>query len=314
MVRIVPEGQVAFGMQLPIQAQSHLLAESWEASAGVDEMVDLARIAEHAGFCYLAVCDHAAIPKDRAGAMSTTWWDCMTTLSYLAAVTSRIRLLSHVYVLPLTHPLRAAKQWTTLDALSGGRAILGVGSGDVDGELVALGVDPAQRGELLDEALDAVEAAFADEYSSHDGPRWSYREMGIAPRPVQDRIPIWVGGSSRAAIRRSAERGDGWLPAGAPEGGMSAAVALIRELRERVGRTDPFTIGGLSGPLYVGEPTWDIGRAVTGSPEQVAGFLRVLAGLGVNQIQVAFRSRDAHELYDQVRVFGAEVAPLVQDR
>jgi probable F420-dependent oxidoreductase len=311
VVRIVPEGQVAFGMQLPIQAQSHLFAESWEASAGVNEMVDVARISEHAGFCYLAVCDHAAIPKDAAGAMSTTWWDCMTTLSYLAAVTSRIRLLSHVYVLPLTHPLRAAKQWTTLDALSGGRAILGVGSGHVEGEFAALGVDHARRGELLDEALDAVEAAFADEYSSHDGPAWSYREMGVSPRPVQSRIPIWVGGSSRAAIARSAERGDGWLPEGAPEGGMSAAVALIRERRERAGRTDPFTIGGLSGPLYVGEPTWDIGRAVTGSPEQVAGFLRVLAGLGVNQIQVAFRSRDVHELYDQIRVFGAEVAPLV---
>jgi alkanesulfonate monooxygenase SsuD/methylene tetrahydromethanopterin reductase-like flavin-dependent oxidoreductase (luciferase family) len=291
-VRIVPEGQVAFGMQLPIQAQSHLFAEGWEASAGVAEMVDLARIADHSGFCYLAVCDHAAIPKDRAGAMTTTWWDCMSTLSYLAAVTTQVRLLSHVYALPLAHPLRVAKQWTTLDSLSGGRAILGVGAGNIEGEFAALGVDFARRGELLDEA---------------------YREMGITPRPVQDRIPIWVGGSSRAAIQRSAERGDGWLPERAPEGGMSAAIALIRSLRERAGRADePFTIGALSGPLYVGEPTWDIGRAVTGSPEQVAGFLRVLAGLGVNQIQVAFRSRDAHELYDQIRVFGAEVAPLVQ--
>ena len=312
-MRIVPEGQVAFGMQLPIQAQSHLFAESWEGSAGVAEMVDLARIADHSGFCYLAVCDHAAIPKDRAGVMSTTWWDCMSTLCYLAAVTSRVWLLSHVYALPLAHPLRAAKQWTTLDALSGGRAILGVGVGDVEGEFAALGVDFSRRDELLDEALDALNAAFADEYSSHDGPTWSYREMGITPRPVQDRIPIWVGGSSRAAIQRSAERGDGWLPEGAPEGGMSAAIALIRSLREQAGRADePFTIGALSGPLYVGEPTWDIGRAVTGSPEQVAGFLRVLAGLGVNQIQVSFRSRDAHELYDQIRVFGAEVAPLVQ--
>jgi probable F420-dependent oxidoreductase len=312
-VRIVPEGRVAFGMQLPVQAQSPLFAEGWEASAGVGEMADLARIAEHSGFCYVAVCDHAAIPKDQAGAMSTAWWDCVSTLSYLAAVTSRIRLLSHVYVLPFSHPLRVAKQWTTLDALSGGRAILGVGAGHVEGEFAALGVNYERRGELLDEALDALHAAFTDEYSSHDGPTWSYREMGIAPRPVQDRIPIWVGGSSRAAIRRSAERGDGWLPEGAPEGGMSAAVALIRELRERAGRADePFTIGGLSGPLYVGEPKWDIGRAVTGSPEQVAGFLRVLAGFGVNQIQVAFRSRDAHELYDQIRVFGAEVAPLVQ--
>jgi hypothetical protein len=79
-----------------------------------------------------------------------------------------------------------------------------------------------------------------------------------------------------------------------------------------VGRVaEPFTVGALSGPLYVGEPRWDIGRAVHGSPQQIAAFLRVLAGLGVDQIQVGFRSRDVHELYDQLRLFGAEVAPHV---
>jgi len=312
VVRIVAEGQVAFGIQMPVQAQSHLFAESWEASAGVAEMVDVARIAEHAGFAYVAVCDHVAIPKDRADAMSTTWWDCIATLSYIAAVTSRIRLLSHVYVLPFSHPLRAAKQWATLDALSGGRAIVGVGAGHVEGEFAALGVDFARRGALLDEAIDALRASLADEFSSHEGRQWSYKEMGITPRPVQDRIPVWVGGSSRAAIERAAERGDGWLPQGPPEGGMSAAIARIRELRDQGGRAaEPFTIGALSGPLYVGEPTWDIGRAVTGSPEQIAGFLRVLAGFGADQIQVGFRSRDMHELYDQIRMFGADVAPLV---
>ena len=313
MVRVVPEGQVAFGIQLPVQAQSSLFAEPWEAGAGPAEMVDVARIAEHAGFAYVAANDHVAIPKANAPAMTTAWYDTVATLSYVAALTSRVRLLSHVVALPLAHPLRVAKQWATLDALSGGRAILGVGAGHVEGEFEALGVDFADRGRALDEAIDALRAAFAHEYSSHAGDRWSYDEMGVAPRPVQPRLPIWVGGSSPAAVRRAAVRGDGWLPHQPPKEGMSAAIALIRELRERAGRAgEPFTIGALSGPLYVGEPTWDIGRAVTGSAEQVAGFLRVLAGLGVNQIQVAFRSRDAHELYDQVRIFGTEVAPLVR--
>ena len=168
------------------------------------------------------------------------------------------------------------------------------------------------RGELLDQSIDAVRAAFDGEYSSHTGPGWSYEEMGLSPRPVQARLPIWVGGSSPAAVRRAAERGDGWLPAGPPEGGMSNAIAQLRELRARAGRSDePFTVGALSGPLYVGEPRWDIGRAVHGSPEQIAAFLRVLAGLGVDQIQVGFRSRDEQELHDQLRLFGAEVAPRV---
>ena len=96
---------------------------------------------------------------------------------------------------------------------------------------------------------------------------------------------------------------------------MSAGIAHLRRLLDEAGRADePFTVGARSGALYVGEPRWDVGRAVHGSPEQVAGFLRVLAGLGVDQIEVAFRSRDVHELYDQIRLFGAEVAPLWSDR
>jgi len=303
---------VAFGIQLPIQAQSTMFAETWEAGAGVDELGSVARVADRAGFAYVAVCDHVAIPKPRAPAMSTTWYDCVATLAYLAALTERVRLLSHVYVLPYRHPLAAAKQWMTLDALSGGRAILGVGTGHVEAEFAALGVDYHRRGALLDESIDAVRAALTDEFSAHQGIAWTYGEVGQQPRPAQARVPIWVGGSSPAALRRAAERGDGWLPQGPPEGGMSAGIARLRELRARSGRAgEPFTVGALSGPLYVGDPRWDVGRAVHGSPEQIAAFLRVLADFGVDQIQVAFRSRDVHELYDQLRVFGAEVAPLV---
>jgi len=303
---------VAFGIQLPIQAQSTMFAETWEAGAGVDELGSVARVADRAGFAYVAVCDHVAIPKPRAPAMSTTWYDCVATLAYLAALTERVRLLSHVYVLPYRHPLAAAKQWMTLDALSGGRAILGVGTGHVEAEFAALGVDYHRRGALLDESIDAVRAALTDEFSAHQGIAWTYGEVGQQPRPAQARVPIWVGGSSPAALRRAAERGDGWLPQGPPEGGMSAGIARLREMRARSGRAgEPFTVGALSGPLYVGDPRWDVGRAVHGSPEQIAAFLRVLADFGVDQIQVAFRSRDVHELYDQLRVFGAEVAPLV---
>jgi len=313
--RSQPEHTVAFGIQLPVQAQSILFAERWEAGAGVDELGTTARVAEHAGFAYVAVCDHVAIPKERAHAMTTTWYDCVTTLAYLAALTHRVHLLSQVYVLPYRHPLMVAKQWMTLDALSGGRAILGVGAGHVEGEFAALGVDYDRRGALLDEAIDAVRAAFAGEYTDHEGDGWAYEEVGLTPRPVQASLPVWVGGSSPAALRRAAERGDGWLPSGPPEGGMSAGIARLRELRARAGKADePFTVGALSGPLYVGEPRWDVGRAVHGSPEQIAAFLRVLAGFGVDQIQVSFRSRDAHELYDQLRVFGSEVAPLVSRR
>ena len=206
----------------------------------MDELGSVARVAEHAGFAYVAVCDHVAIPKPGAPAMSTTWFDCVATLSYLAALTHRVRLLSHVYVLPYRHPLLVAKQWTTLDALSGGRAILGVGAGHVEGEFDALGRRLPPPGRLLDEAIDAVRAALTDEFSSHEGDVWSYDEVGLTPRPVQRRVPIWVGGSSPAALRRAAERGDGWLPQGPPEGGCRpASPGCARCGRRRAGRTSP---------------------------------------------------------------------------
>src|SRR5690606_29576172 len=224
----------AFGLQLPVQSQSTLYARAWERTAGAAELVQAARACERAGFLYVAVCDHVAIPSQHAEAMSTDWWDTVATLSYLAAVTERVRLLSHVYVLPYRHPLLVAKAWATLDALSGGRAILGVGAGHLEGEFATLGVDFARRGKLLDEAIDAVKQAFLDEFPTHAGAAWRFADVGVAPRPVQQpRPPVWIGGSTPAALKRAALRGDGWLPQGTPRAELPQAIATIREHRQR---------------------------------------------------------------------------------
>lgn len=302
---------VAFGIQLPIQSQSTLFVQPWEPAAGAIELVQVTQACEAAGFEYVAVCDHVAVPAAQAEAMSTSWWDTIATLSYLAAVTERVRLLSHVYVLPYRHPLVVAKAWATLDALSGGRAILGVGAGHVEGEFDALEVPFAERGRLLDEAIDAVRAAFADEFPSHQGARWRFEGVGQRPRPVQATLPIWVGGSSRAAMRRAAERGDGWLPQGPPEGGMAAGIEFIRAHRAATRGDDPIVLGALSGPLHVGEPTWETPRCVRGPADKIAAYLRTYADLGVDQIQVGFVSRSADELCDQIAAFAADVAPVV---
>lgn len=303
---------LAFGMQLPVQSQSTLFAQPWEDTAGVSELEQVARACDLAGFDYIAVCDHVAIPAELVESMSASWWDTIATLSYLAALTERIRLLSHVYVLPYRHPLVVAKAWATLDALSGGRAILGVGAGHVEAEFAALGVPFAERGRLLDEGIDAIRAALASEVSSHAGGRYRYDAMAQRPRPVQERLPIWVGGSSRAAMRRAAERGDGWLPQGPPAGGMEAGIRFVREHRAAAVGDAPIVIGALSGPLYVGEPTWAAPRCLSGSATKLAEYLRTYAAMGVDQVQVNFVSRSAGELCDQVAAFAADVAPLVE--
>jgi probable F420-dependent oxidoreductase len=311
----IPEGTLAYGMQLPVQSQSTIYAEPWEADAGVAELADIARAADRAGFWYIAVCDHVAIPRPLDEKMSTSWWDTVATLGYLAAVTERTHLMSHVYVLPYRHPLMAAKSFLTLDELSGGRALLGVGAGHVQGEFELLGLDFDQRGRILDESIEVVRAAFTDEYPEIDTAGFHVADAGMRPRGVQSGgPPIWVGGSSKPALRRAADKGDGWLPQGPPEGGMRRAIAWLAERREENGRAgQPFAVGANAEILYLGDPWFETGpQHLTGDPEPMAERLRRYRDIGVDQIQIRFRSRSAAELCDQIDRFGAEVAPLLE--
>ncbi|GHB43672.1 LLM class F420-dependent oxidoreductase [Streptomyces cirratus] len=315
MARVFTEGRLAYGMQLPVQSQSTLYAEPWEAAATAADLAEVARAADRAGFGYLATCDHVAVPRRLAGPMGTVWYDPVATLAYLAGITEHVRLLSHVAIVGLRHPLLTAKQYATLDHLSGGRLILGVGAGHVAEEFEVLGVDFGRRGAVLDETLDALRAALGpEEYPQFEGERFAFKDLGQLPRPAQARIPVWVGGSSPAAVRRAAVRGDGWLPQGDPRDALPAQIARIRELREAAGVDGPLEIGAITEALYVGEPAWDTGRrALTGKPEALAESLRAYRALGVDQIQVRFRSRDRAELTDQITAFGAEVAPHLND-
>jgi probable F420-dependent oxidoreductase len=313
MVAIIPPGQLVYGMQLQVQSQSTLYAEKWEAAAGPSELAALARAADDAGFFYVAVCDHVAIPRPLAQAMGTTWYDTWTTLGFLAGVTSRVRLMSHVSVLPYRHPLMTAKAVCTLDTISNGRVILGVGAGHAADEFAALGLDFSQRGEVLDEAIDAVRAALVDEFPSHDGKRWSFKDVGVGPRPVQQpRPPIWVGGSAPPSLRRAAEKGDGWLPQGTPRAQMPEQIATIRALREKAGITEPIEIGVVTEMLYVGDASWDVGeRTISGAADHIAERLREFGEMGVSHLQVRFRSRDVNEAVDQIARFGVDVGPLL---
>jgi probable F420-dependent oxidoreductase len=306
-------GLLAYGIQLPVQSQSAIYTEPWEAAAGPDDLVAVARAADRAGFAYVASCDHVAIPRRLAPAMSTVWYDPVATLSYLAAATERIRLLSHVAVVGLRHPLLTAKQYATLDHLSGGRLVLGVGAGHVREEFEALGVDFERRGSVLDESIDALRAALGpEEFPAHHGKLYDFEGLGQRPRPAQERVPVLVGGSSPAAVRRAALKGDGWLPQGDPRDRLPAQIGRIRRLREDAGVEGPFTVGAITEPLYVGTPGWDVGRGtITGSPDALAESLRAYRAMGVDEIQVRFRSRSRSELTDQMAAFGATVRPLL---
>jgi probable F420-dependent oxidoreductase len=298
----IPAGAKAYGLQLPIQAQSTYFVADWERHAGPAELARVARAADGSGFLYVAVCDHVAIPRSMASTTGTWWQDCLTTLGWLAAHTERVALLSHIYVLAFRHPLVAAKGFATLDHLSGGRAIVGVGAGHVEAEFDALGVPFERRGRLLDDGLGALVTALSDEYVG---------EVGARPRPVQSpRPPVWVGGSSPVAIRRAARLGDGWLPQGPA---TDASVKSLLEELDRHGRAaTPFAIGHITPFLYVGTPSWDVGAdTVSGSPAHIAEVVGAGAPAAVNQLQVRFRARSVEECCDQIEAFGRDVAPLL---
>jgi probable F420-dependent oxidoreductase len=306
MPPIVPAGEVVFGIQLPVQAQSKYFVEDWELSAGPAEVATIAQAADNAGFFYVAVCDHVVIPDDLAPRMSAVWWDTIATLGWLAGLTTRTRLLSSVFNLTYRHPLVGAKSFATLDLISGGRAIVGVGAGHVEAEFAALGVDFSSRGRLLDEALVVFDQALRE--GSVDG-------LQLAPGPVQQpRPPIWVGGGAPAAVRRAARLADGWLPQGTPLDQMPALVDRYRSERAAAtGDGNTGDIGAISEWLYVGDPTWDVNRpCVSGSPEQIADSLMQWANVGVNHLQVRFPSRGVDELADQVTAFGEQVGPLLE--
>lgn len=303
----------AYGIQLPVQSQSTIYCEPWETTAGPAEIAEVARAADRLGFGYVAVCDHVAIPERLAGPMGATWYDPVSTLGWLAALTTRTRLLSHVAVLPLRHPLLSAKQYATLDLLSGGRLLLGVGAGHVPEEFAAVGVDFHQRGAILDETLVALDLALREEYPEHAGPRFPFSGLAVSPRPVQrPRPPLWVGGSSARAVRRAATLGEGWLSQGDTVATLPDQVELIRSTREAAGREGPFAVNAIPPALYVGEPSWEVGRrSAAGKPEQLAEVLRGYLSAGATHLQLRPRSRDLGEYLEQLERIAGEVLPLL---
>jgi alkanesulfonate monooxygenase SsuD/methylene tetrahydromethanopterin reductase-like flavin-dependent oxidoreductase (luciferase family) len=140
--------------------------------------------------------------------------------------------------------------------------------------------------------------------------------MGVAPRPVrQPRPPIWIGGSSPAAIRRTAAFGDGWLPQGTRRRDLPGQIAHLRELRAELRGGAPVDIGTIVEPIFLrghGAP-WDLPSYVlTGGADEIAASLRELTDMGVNHLQVRFMARSVEEFCDQTAAFGAEVGPLLR--
>jgi probable F420-dependent oxidoreductase len=204
--------------------------------------------------------------------------EALMTLSHVAAVTTRIGLGTEVLVLPQRHPTLVAKQLSTLATLSGGRVRLGVGVGWQESEFDALGEDFHTRGARTDEAIRLMRAWWSEERVDFDGKHYRITAMAMEPKPPDRTIPIWIGGSSEAALRRVGQLGDGWLGNRVNDAADTRRVFdTIRRHAEAAGR-DPRAIGLQS---MVAPPPRDAeGKRFYAEPDRVVARIAALQAMG----------------------------------
>ncbi|MEV6217112.1 TIGR03619 family F420-dependent LLM class oxidoreductase [Nocardia sp. NPDC051833] len=202
------------GIDTPVVTRVPGAHSPWEESAGIAELARIAVAADRLGFHHLTCSEHVAVPTAVAAVRGATYWDPLATLGYLAARTERIRLATKVLVLGYHHPLEIAKRYGTLDVVSGGRLVLGLGVGSLQEEFELLDVPFDDRGARADAALVALRAALSQRVPHHDGPYHRFSDLVVEPHAVQESVPLWVGGRTARSLRRAVDLADGWVPFG----------------------------------------------------------------------------------------------------
>ena len=297
--------------------------------------VELVQAGEEAGFESAWTVEHTVVPegyqsaypysddgKMAGGKDDVPLPDPLIWMAYAAAATKRIKLATGIMILPQHSPVVAAKQIATLDYMSGGRVLLGIGVGWMREEFEALNApDFDKRGASSNEFLEIFKKAWTEDPISFDGEFYSFPEVRCMPQPVQDpHPPIWIGGHSKPARRRVAKYGDGWHPVGSiaasplPPEKLQADFDDIKRMAEAEGR-DPEAI-----TICYKAPVYDAGVPVdgadrkpfTGSFEQIADDVRTFEAIGVSELVFDFRSPTFDQSIEMMNAFGGGVMPLTK--
>lgn len=208
----------------------------------VGDLIEIGMLAEQCGFHALWTSEHftnVSYVRDRIG--DAPYYSALSILSALAVKTSRVLLGTSVLVLPFHSPFFVAKYFATLDHLSRGRAVLGVGIGNVAEEFEAVGVPWSKRGALADEALAIIQNLWSSESAEHSGANWKFSDVHTSPKPFGSTIPIWVGGISPAALLRTARVGQGWQAVAVTPDEFRTSTERIHAHAGAIGR-DPASI------------------------------------------------------------------------
>jgi probable F420-dependent oxidoreductase len=242
-----------------------------------------AGFAESVGYHFMMLGDHVTITADVQGRYPAPFYEPFTTLSWLAGLTRRVELGFTVIVVPYRHPLETARMAATLDRISGGRLIFGVGVGWARQEFEVLGLPFDKRGAMTDDYLGALKAAWTQDVASYHGRFVSFKDIYTAPRPLQrPHPPIWVGGSSDAALRRAVRHGDAWHP-------IRSRIAFLRDegmpklqaIADREGRAVPALCPRIRLRLTDSPMPEETRLAGEGTMDQVRRDFEALQKLGV---------------------------------
>lgn len=276
------------GLVSPVVTANPGAHDDWEAGAGIEGLARIATVADGLGFDHLTCSEHVAVPTAVAAERGATYWDPLATFGYLAARTTRIRLATQVLVLGYHHPLEIAKRYGTLDVVSGGRVVLGLGVGSLEEEFALLGATFEGRGAIADDALAALRASLGRRTPSYAGTHYSFDGVVVEPHAVQDRVPLWIGGRTPRSLRRALALGDGWVPFGL---GLSALTDMLAkaELPE-----------GFEVVLSPGRPV-----DALGDRDATATRLRRVLDAGATMISTAVHATSADHYCEQLAALAA---------
>jgi probable F420-dependent oxidoreductase len=290
--------QVRIGIITPIVLLLPRSHNAWEVDASVADLVTIAQTADRLGYHHLTASEHVAVPVDVEARRGQRYWDALATLSYLAALTERIRLATNMVVLPYHHPLEIVKHYGTLDVLSRGRLILGVGVGSLVEEFELLGKEFAARGKRADDALRAICAAWSDREPNYTGTHFTFGGIVVDPSGVQDRPPIWVGGRTPASLRRAVELGDAWVPFLLTSDDVRRMIEQSRDHDAWEARAQPLDVA-----LWP-EPALD----VTAEPDRVREQAAEYLDAGATILNYRFRSRSVSHHVEQMEALRTTLA------
>ena len=275
----------------------------------VQEILLLAARAEELGFDSVWVSEHVfnvSYVQERIG--NRPYYEPLTILSYVAATTKTIGLGTSVLVLPYHNPIRLAKTAATLDVLSGGRLTLGVGVGVIEQELQTMGSPFAERGAITDECIAIMKELWTQEDPSYQGRFHSFSGMKFSPKPAQKpHIPLLIGGTSRAAIRRAARVGNGWHPTALNPETLSQGMRYLGQRAQREGR-DPAEV-----PVFVsaalGEASQEGRYSLGADPTEILQKAQAYESLGVGRLVISTNTRDGAKMLPLLEMLAERVLP-----